>query len=97
MSKNKQRQIKPSWPRRERLSEAVDCAWRFQQMCLLQMNLGNWATMDFPTRHHLNNILAIQFLEEHIAQSIYGGELAQRAADLIPSCKAYLAFIGPKR
>lgn len=77
---------------RKSLAKSVDIVERFQAMCKLQMDLGNWVTMDYPTKHHLNRILDVQFMENEYADGVYGQALAKRARDLVPYVKSYIRF-----
>ena len=83
----------PKWPDRKLLAESVDIVWRFQKMCAFQLDVGNWVTMDYPTKHHINKILSLQYLESDVVQRVYGSTLSSRALELVPVCRAYLDFI----
>lgn len=80
------------WPNRDKLAESVDAVWKFQQMCKLQLDLGYWVTMDFPTKHHINKILSVQYIEKAMVDKVYGSTLAKMALDLIPACRNFIAF-----
>jgi len=86
---NKKRQ---DWPRKDKLEEAIDVMWRFKSMCNHQLDLGYWVTMDYPTKHHINKILSLQYMDAEVIRKVYGSKLAQRALELIPNCKLYIAF-----
>lgn len=88
----KKQSKKGEWPKRDKLSEAVDVFWRFQEMCKLQLDLGYHVTMDFPTKHHINKILSLQYMDKEIIEKVYGSELVSRALELIPGCKLYIGF-----
>lgn len=83
----------PRWPDRKLLAESVDIIWRFQKMCAFQLEIGNWVTMDYPTKHHINKILSLQYLEKDVVERVYGPALSNQALELVPVCKAYLDFI----
>lgn len=93
MSKKKEKKPDVRWPKKERLQEAVSIVWNFQQMCKLQMDKGYMATMDYPTKHHINKILAVEYHDQTMLEEIYGSKLLLRAKSLVPVCKAYLNFI----
>jgi hypothetical protein len=84
---------KNTWPKRNKLIEAIDVVWRFQQMCSLQLDIGNWATMDFPTKHHINRILSVQYTDTETLHLMYGKKLTEQAMEVLPVCKLYLQFI----
>lgn len=91
--KKKDRGIKSEWPRKDRLKEAVDAVYNFQQMCKHQMDLGHWATMDFPSKHHINKILSIQYMDHNVVNRVYGEGLLKQVKELIPACRAYIEFL----
>jgi len=91
--KKRARKKKPRWPDRKLLEESTDVMWRFQKMCEYQLDVGHWATMDFPTKHHINKILSLQYLETEVVEQVYGPVLSKRALELVPVCKKYLDFI----
>jgi hypothetical protein len=86
------RKKEPSWPKRDRLRQAVDVIWRFQGMCKLQLDLGYVVTMDFPSKHHINKILSLQYMDKEAIESVYGKKLADQALKLVSACKHYVAF-----
>jgi hypothetical protein len=93
--KNKKKGNKKSdhWPNRAKLLEAYEIFEEFRGMCQHQMDLGYWATIDFPTKHHLNKLLAIQYMEEELLIKVYGKALVTQVKKLIPYCKGYLNFV----
>lgn len=91
--KRPRKKKEPRWPDRKLLTESVDIVWRFQKMCEFQLDIGNWVTMDFPTKHHINKILSLQYLEKDVIEAVYGPALSRQALELVPVCKAYLDFI----
>jgi hypothetical protein len=82
----------PSWPKRDKLRQAVDVIWRFQGMCKLQLDLGYLITMDFPTKHHINKILSLQYMDPEVIENVYGKRLMEQALALVPVCQHYVAF-----
>lgn len=91
--RNKNQEKKPEWPKKEKLKEAVDVVYRFQQMCKHQLDHGHWATMDFPSKHHINKILSIQYMEHDFVSNVYGPGLLRQVKELIPVCRAYIEFV----
>lgn len=81
------------WPKREKLIEAVDTFDNFRQMCALQMETGYWATVDFPSKHHINKILSVQYMDKKVLEDEYGPVLVSRVFSLLPFCKKYVAFV----
>lgn len=95
MAKNKKKhkkESKLSWPRRTNLIEAVDIFINFRELCVFQMDLGYWATVDFPSKHHINKILSLQYMDKKNLEDEYGSALIKQVFDLIPFCKSYVAF-----
>lgn len=80
------------WPRAEKVKEAIEVVMNFQMMCKHQLELGYWATVDFPSKHHINKILSLQYMDKATVDRIYGHSLAKRCAALLPLCKNYLEF-----
>jgi hypothetical protein len=81
-----------TWPKKDNLKDAVEIIWRFQSMCRHQLDLGYWVTMDFPTKHHINKILSLQYMDLEVIKQVYGEKLVQRAMSLIPACRHFVAF-----
>jgi hypothetical protein len=82
----------PSWPKRDKLRQAVDVIHTFQSMCRLQLDLGYFVTIDFPTKHHINKILSLQYMDLEVVRNVYGNILTEQALGLIPACKHYVSF-----
>jgi hypothetical protein len=80
------------WPKAEKLKLAIEVILEFQALCRHQLDLGYWATVDFPSKHHFNRILSLQYMDEVTAERLYGRHLAKRAQRLLPLCKSYLDF-----
>jgi hypothetical protein len=96
MAQNKNQKKKDKgdqWPKREKLIEALEIFQNFRDMCQFQMELGYWATMDFPTKHHLNKILSIQYMDKKMLEEVYGKVLVKRTFDMMPYCKSYISFV----
>ena len=82
-----------SWPSRDKLQESLDVFEEFREICKLQMELGYWVTLDFPSKHHINKILSIQYMDKETLYKNYGPGLIARAKTMVPYCKNYLSFI----
>lgn len=90
MVKNKN---KEKWPKREKLVDAVEVFERFRDMCVWEMDLGYWATVDFPSKHHINKILSVQYMDKDTLEAVYGTGLVKRIFELMPYCKHYVQFV----
>jgi hypothetical protein len=90
---NKENNGKVNLPKRNKLVESINVVQNFKSMCKHQLELGYWVTMDFPTKHHLNRILSIQYTDIKTVERIYGSGLAKAALKLVPSCKHYILFL----
>lgn len=91
MSDNKKREIR--WPKRESLVDALDVFDVFREACKLQLDLGYWMTITFPSKHHLNKILSAQYIDPDLMHEVYGEGLTRRIQETIPLCKSYSAFL----
>jgi len=80
------------WPKKNKLVEALKVIEDFRLLCQFQMELGYWATTDFPTKHHLNKILSTQYMDKKLLEKVYGKGLAKRVNKLLPYCKHYASF-----
>jgi len=80
------------WPKKESLEDAIATFLGFQALCKHQMDLGYWATVDFPSKHHINKILSLQYMNRDFVDKIYGPTLAKRGLALIGVCKSYVDF-----
>ena len=81
------------WPKREHLIQALDVFDQFRAACKLQLDLGYWMTVTFPSKHHLNKILSTQYIDKDLMTEVYGEILTKRLLDTIPACKGYLVFL----
>lgn len=81
------------WPKRDKLIEAIDTFENFRGLCKLELDLGYWATVDFPSKHHINKILSVQYMDRDILIGIYGKVLTNRVFEVLPHCKNYLKFL----
>ena len=84
-----------SLPSKKSVEEAIRVIEAFRAMCQHQMDLGYWATIDFPSKHHFNKILPLSYRIEEL-DAMYGPGLARHIREIMPVCKAYTAFLrGP--
>lgn len=81
------------WPKEEKLKEALNAFEDFRDMCQHQMDLGYWATIDFPSKHHINKILSLQYIDKELLEMVYGKGMVARTFKLMPYCKSYIAFV----
>lgn len=93
-SRSKKKKGKYShWPDKKELKEAVDFFYSFRLLCQYQMNVDLWTTTDFPSKHQLNQILGIQYIDTELLGKVYGKKLAEAALEMLPYCKAYILFV----
>lgn len=92
-NKNRKKNRKPEWPQKDKLKDAIDVVHRFKEMCKHQLDLGHWATMDYPSKHHINKILSIQYMDPDFVKRVYGHGLYKQAKELLPACRAYIEFL----
>ena len=81
------------WPKKQQLKDALDVFENFRALCQYQMDVGYWATTDFPTKHHLNKLLSIQYMDKEMLCMAYGDGLVEKVFEMIPYCKGYIAFV----
>jgi len=65
----------------------------FRAVCRHQLDSGYWATTDFPSKHHINKILQLQYARHDDVVNVYGRGLSRRIDSMIIICKAYIAFL----
>lgn len=80
-------------PSRGSIENAIDVIDNFRDLCKHQLALGYWATIDFPSKHHLNKILQMQYAVRSEVYATYGKGLSDRIFGMIEPCKAYLYFL----
>lgn len=80
-------------PGHKAVKEAVEVMKDFRACCKQRLETGYWATIDFPSKHHVNNLLQLQYRKMSELEAKYGLGLASLALETIPHCKAYLAFL----
>lgn len=80
-------------PGRKAVKEAIEIIHDFRECCKHQLETGYWATIDFPSKHHINNLLQLQYRKMSELEAKYGMGLSQQALETVPYCKAYLTFL----
>jgi len=80
-------------PSYKRVKEAINRINHFRDVCTYQMDVGYWMTTEFPSKHHFNTILQLQYRESKDLVDKYGLGITQIILDLVPICKTYLAFV----
>lgn len=93
MKKRASSKKKLKLPSRKALKKSTDTVHNFREFCKHQMELGYWATIDFPSKHHVNNILQLQYRNRTDLLDFYGTALTEAALELVPTCKSYLEFL----
>lgn len=80
-------------PSRRSVEDAIKVIEGFQAMCRHQMDLGYWATVDFPSKHHIGKILQMEWRDKAEVYRFYGDGLARHIYELLPVCQAYTRFL----
>ena len=80
-------------PPNRAVEEAIDTIHGFRDLCKHKLDAGHWATTDFPSKHHINNLLQLQYRKVSELQNKYGRAQANVILETIPYCKSYLAFL----
>lgn len=91
--KNNHKHNIASWPKKEKLVDAVEIFEKFRDICIWEMDAGYWATVDFPSKHHINKILSIQYMDREVLEAVYGTGLIKKTFKLMPYCKHYVQFV----
>lgn len=84
-------------PNKKAIKESIDTVEEFRLLCKHMLDTGLWATVDFPSKHHINNLLQLQYRKTALLINKYGYGLTNRALEMIPYCKAYLTFTRGER
>jgi hypothetical protein len=84
---------KNSLPSKKSIEDAIKVIEDFRAVCRHQMDLGYWATVDFPSKHHINKILQLQYTDYSQIESVYGAGLSKRIKEMVTICKSYIAFL----
>jgi hypothetical protein len=80
-------------PSKRSIEDCVKVIDDFRDVCRHQMDLGYWATTDFPSKHHINKILQLQYVNKDEILETYGNGLSKRINYMIVVCKSYVAFL----
>ena len=82
-------------PNKRSVEQAIKVIEDFRAVCRHQMDLGYWATVDFPSKHHINKLLGLQerYRKREDLVRMYGEGLVRHISEIMPSCKAYVAFL----
>lgn len=84
---------KPQLPSKKSIDESIKVIDDFRAVCRHQLDLGYWATTDFPSKHHINKILQLQYMSKEDVIEAYGSGLARRIHGMIGVCKSYISFL----
>lgn len=85
-----------SLPSKRSVEESIKVIENFRALCQHQWDLGYWATIDFPSKHHVNRILQMKYHDPAEIRSVYGNGLARHIDEIRPVCLAYRSFLrGP--
>ena len=82
-----------SLPSKKSVDEAIKLIENFRDLCRHQMDVGLWATADFPSKHHINRLLQLGYRNRADLAREYGEGLARHIYEITPTCKAYVAFM----
>lgn len=80
-------------PSRKSVEEAIRVIETFRDICRHQMDLGYWATVDFPSKHHISKILQMKYRNPADIRAFYGDGLARHIEEVMKVCEAYRAFL----
>jgi hypothetical protein len=81
------------YPNREALKKSIDLLENLQTLCAFQLEVGLWASVDFPSRHHINRLLSLQYRPKQEVEHTYGEGFAARIYQSITLARAYLTFV----
>jgi hypothetical protein len=84
---------KSKLPSKKSIDDSIKIIDDFRAVCRHQLDVGYWATVDFPSKHHINKILQLQYIHKDELHFAYGQGLARRINSMIHICKAYVAFL----
>lgn len=90
MGNDKKRKL--NLPSKKSLKEAIEVFEGFRANCKYRLDVGLWATVDFPSKYHINKILQVQYRKRTDLISEYGVALTESAIELVSVCKLYLEF-----
>ncbi len=80
-------------PSKRSVEESLGRFDDFRILCQFQMEVGYRSTIDFPSKHHINKILQMQYRDKKDLTELYGEGLVERIFATIPFCKAYVSFV----
>lgn len=80
-------------PSKRSIEEAIKRFEDFRSFCQYELDVGLWGTIDFPSKHHINKILQLQYKKQTEIVEFYGPGLADHINKVIPKCKAYVLFL----
>jgi hypothetical protein len=80
-------------PTKKSIDDAIRVIEALRDMARHQMELGYWATVDFPSKHHINRVLQLSWRNRADLVSAYGEGLTRHIYEIIPICKAYVQFL----
>lgn len=84
---------KSKLPSKRNIEESIKIIDDFRAVCRHQLDVGYWATVDFPSKHHINKILQLQYINRIELQNVYGQGLTRRINSMIHICKSYISFL----
>lgn len=87
------RDNRPNLPSRKSIEGAINVVEDFRAVCKHQLDAGYWATTDFPSKHHINKILPLQYIDQDELVNYYGNGLTRRINIMVSICKAYISFL----
>lgn len=82
-----------SLPSKKSVEEAIRVIENFRDLCKHELEVGYWATTDFPSKHHINKLLQFSYRSKDDLIKVYGEGFVRHIFQVIPICKAYLAFV----
>ena len=84
---------KQNLPSKKSVEDAIKIIDDFRAVCRHQMDVGYWATTDFPSKHHINKVLQLQYPNQEDLINYYGNGLTRRINSMVSICKAYISFL----
>lgn len=86
-------QNKLNLPSKKSVEDAIKRIDDFRTLCQFQMEVGYRSTIDFPSKHHMNKILQMQYRDKRDLIGIYGNGLVEKIFKMMPYCKSYIVFL----
>lgn len=84
---------KTKLPSDRALREAIKAVEEFRLLCKFMLETGYWATVDFPSRHHINTLLQLQYRDVGELKKEYGLGLTRLALEELEKAKLYVEFL----